>query len=148
MPDPGKFLLLAGFSSTLYMTGVIAVVQRVHYPLMSRVHDSAFRAYHADHVRLISAVVLVPMCVELLSSGLLLLWPPPGSSPVLVVAGFAAALATWGVTACWSVPCHEALAQGFDLNVHRRLVRTNWVRTVAWFVHAVILVILVYSALS
>ena len=30
------------------------------------------------------------------------------------------------------VPCHSRLAQGFDEPTWRRLVATNWIRTVAW----------------
>jgi hypothetical protein len=29
-------------------------------------------------------------------------------------------------------PSHARLAQRFDADVHARLVRTNWIRTVAW----------------
>ena len=31
-----------------------------------------------------------------------------------------------------SVPMHERLGRGFDPAAHRRLVATNWIRTIAW----------------
>ena len=41
-------------------------------------------------------------------------------------------LLIWGITAFVSVPAHQRLAQGFDLEAHTRLVQTNWIRTLAW----------------
>jgi hypothetical protein len=35
-------------------------------------------------------------------------------------------------TARLQVPCHRKLARGFDADVARRLVATNWIRTVCW----------------
>ena len=41
-----------------------------------------------------------------------------------------------GVTAFVSVPLHEKLAAGgYDADTHRRLVRTNWLRVFAWWLH-------------
>jgi len=41
-------------------------------------------------------------------------------------------------TGFWQVPAHRRLEGGFDVATHRRLVQTNWVRTVAWSARAVI----------
>jgi hypothetical protein len=38
----------------------------------------------------------------------------------------------WISTALLQAPAHGRLAQGFDAVVHRRLVRSNWIRTLAW----------------
>lgn len=128
--------LLACLASTLYMTGAIAVVHWVHYPLFERVEASAFRRYHEQHVRLITPVVALPMLVELLSSGWLTIWPPPGSGRWLAGSSLIAAMVTWAVTASLSVPLHGRLAEGFDPTSHRALVRTNAIRAAAWFAHS------------
>ena len=39
-------------------------------------------------------------------------------------------LSTWGI----QVPCHARLSRGFDARTHRRLVRSNWIRTICWTV--------------
>ena len=44
----------------------------------------------------------------------------------------------WVSTGLWQVPAHRRLAGGFDAVTHRRLVRTNWVRTVAWSARGII----------
>ncbi len=105
--------LLACLASTLYMTGVIVVVQVVHYPLFERVETTAFTRYHAEHVRLMTFVVLVPMVVELLSSAWLVFRCPHGASPWLAWVGLTAAVVTWLATARLSVPLHDRLARGF-----------------------------------
>ena len=142
-----KITLLACLASTLYMTGVIAVVQVVHYPLFARVDPSAFPRYHSEHIRLIGLVVMVPMAVELVTSGLLVVRRPDGTSPGLALAGLAAVLATWVITAVWSVPSHDRLAWGFDATAHQTLVWTNVLRALGWVAHSVTVLIMTGRAL-
>ena len=142
-----KIALLACLASTLYMTGVIAVVHVVHYPLFARVDPAAFPRYHSEHTRLIGLVVILPMTVELVTSGLLIVCRPDGTSPGLALAGLAAALATWIVTAVWSVPSHDRLALGFDATAHRTLVWTNGLRALGWLAHSVIVLVMTGRAL-
>ena len=48
--------------------------------------------------------------------------------------GFFLLAFVWGVTAVFSVPAHGRLLEGFDEVAHRKLVRTNWLRTLGWSV--------------
>lgn len=82
-----EFVLLACLASTLYMTGVIVVVQVVHYPLFERVEATSFRRYHAEHVRLMTLVVIVPMIVELVTSGMVGLSPDGDDEPMAGLGG-------------------------------------------------------------
>ncbi len=134
-----ELALLACLASTLFMSGVIAFVQVVHYPLFGEVEAASFRAYHAAHVRRTTYVVIVPMVVELVTSLVLVVSPPPGSGRPSAGLGLAAVAVTWLATAMLSVPLHDRLAGGFDRDAHRTLVSTNGVRLVAWFVHAGVL---------
>jgi hypothetical protein len=139
--------LLACLASTLYMTGVIAVVQWVHYPLFERVERAAFPPYHAEHVRLMTYVVFAPMVIELLTSAWLAMWPPRGSDGWLSAAGLLAAIVTWILTAGVSVPLHNRLARGFEAVAHRALVRSNALRTAAWLAHSAIVLTMAAGAL-
>lgn len=142
-----ELALLACLASTLYMTGVIVVVQVVHYPLFERVETIAFPRYHAEHVRRMTPVVLLPMLVELVSSAWLAFRRPEGASPWLCWVGLAAALVTWAATGWLSVPLHNRLAREFEAGAHRALVRTNVVRTVAWSVHSATVLAMTAGAL-
>jgi hypothetical protein len=121
MNDPFvRFNLLAHLASTVYMVGLIWFVQVVHYPLMGAIGDSEFSAYEQRHMSLTTWVVA-------------LFWFRPTGVSIWSVWGGVILLAIiWLSTALLQVPCHEALSKGLDADVHRRLVSTNWIRTVAW----------------
>jgi len=118
--------------ATVFMAGLIVFVQIVHYPLMARVGASTFVDYERGHTVRTGWVVIPPMLTEVATA----LWlagmtPIPGSRTV-AYAGLALLAVIWLSTAALQAPAHGRLSQGFDETVHRRLVRTNWIRTVAW----------------
>ena len=125
-------LLLSHAAATLFMCGVIAVVQAVHYPLMA-LAEARWLEYAAAHSRRISLVVGPAMGLEAVAALLVALAPPPGVSAWLSQAGLALLAVVWGSTAFVQVPLHARLGAGFEAGAHRRLVGTNWVRTLAWF---------------
>jgi hypothetical protein len=134
MTDLVRWLRWSELVSTLFMTGLIWFVQVVHYPLFARVGAGHSVAYQAEHIDRTGLVVAVPMLVELASCALLTfrgdtaVWQRwPGALLLAIV---------WIGTAVLLVPAHEALARGFDANVHARLVGTNWIRTAAWSARA------------
>lgn len=132
------FLLLACLGSTCFMTGLIWLVQLVHYPLLGEVGVASFGRYHAEHVRRIGPIVAGLMLIELFSAGGLIVVRPSGIPVWLAIAGFAAVTITWISTAAVQVPLHGRLATGFDPVAHRQLVRSNWVRTISWTAHSAI----------
>jgi len=125
-------VLLLHVLVTLVMVGLIWFVQVVHYPLFGQVGRDTFAAYEAEHMRRTTWVVAAPMLVEL-ATGILLLWQRPAGVPAWMAwVGIALLAVIWASTVWLQVPCHEALRQGFSDAAHAELVRTNWVRTVAW----------------
>ncbi|MFM9043276.1 MAG: hypothetical protein ACKOPI_03900 [bacterium] len=131
------------------MLGVAWFVEVVHYPLFARVGKTQFRTYHAEHSSRTSLVVIMPMIVELASSVWLAFDPPTGSSgdplQTLAIAGAILAALTWIVTFGGAVPAHQALEPGFDSAIHRRLMRSNLIRTVIWTAHAGVVVAILAS---
>ncbi len=125
-------LLLVHAGSTWFMLGLVWFVQWVHYPLFAAVGHDSFAGYEALHTRRTTWLVMPPMLIELASSGLLL-WVVGGP---LTWVGLGLLAAIWLSTVCWQVPCHTALQAGFDAQLHRRLVLSNWLRTVLWTVRA------------
>lgn len=125
-------VLLLHAAVTLAMAGVILVGQLVHYPLFRHVGAATFATYQAEHLRRITWIVAPLMTTELGTAGLLVWSPPPGVPAWQGWAGFALVVFIWGTTALVQVPLHDRLAEGFDAAVHRRLVRTNWLRTGSW----------------
>lgn len=148
-----QLLLVVHLGVTWFMTGVIWIVQVVHYPLFGRVGAAGYEVYQADHVRLISYVVLPAMLVEL-ATACVLAWQSPTlcspshvSARTLWVANLVLLAVIWSSTFLVQVPAHEQLAGGFDADAHRRLVSSNWIRTVAWSLRAFGLAALLYAGL-
>lgn len=132
-------LLKANVAATLFMTGVIWFVQVVHYPLFKFVNPIYFKTYEQKHQTLTTWVVAPPMLVEL-SSAILLFWFRPERIPTVdLTLGLALLVVIWLSTALIQVPCHEALSRGFDPQMHARLVRTNWIRTISWTLRSLLL---------
>jgi hypothetical protein len=123
------------------MVGVIWYVQLVHYPLMDRVAAAAFPAFHREHSRRTSWVVVGPMMCEATTAGLLLV-PGLARAPTgLASVGVVLVVLLWVSTFTVQVPLHRRLAAGFDPAVHRRLVSGNWLRTAAWSARGVVAVL-------
>ena len=128
----------------MFMTGLIWFVQVVHYPLKAFVGRVEFLAYQEAHVRRTGWVVGPPMLAEVFTLALLLWDSPFPRGDGLLLASAVVLLLIWGATAVFSVPAHGRLAQGFEVDVHRRLVLTNWLRTFGWSLRSLLL--LVYIA--
>lgn len=146
------WVLVAALAATWMMTGVIWVIQLVHYPAFDAIErgadDEAWRRFGDRHRSSISFVVALPMLVEGVT-GIWLAVDPPGSSgsALPLIAGALMAVA-YGTTAFVSVPLHERLTHRWDPDAHRRLVSTNWIRTAAWTARAIVLAALAVSVFT
>ena len=77
------------------------------------------------------------------------MWSPEGVAPSLA----ASVVAQLVEVECRDVhalglagPDHERLGRAWDPAVARRLLRLNWVRTVAWSAHAAVVLVLLGQA--
>jgi hypothetical protein len=133
-----RWLLAAHAFVTLFMTGLIWFVQVVHYPLFDRVGKSDFAAYEKQNTRRTGWLVGGPMVIEL-GLAATLAWSPGGTA---AWCGLALLGIIWLSTTVGQVPMHRRLERGFDQAAHRRLVRGNWVRTIAWSLRGVLAVLM------
>ena len=133
-------LLLSHAVATWGMVAVIWFVQVVHYPLFAAVGLESFARYEALHTTRISFVVMPLMVAELAGAAAFALSPEPLAFATRAERGLGLALVLglWASTFLLSVPEHARLAGGFDADAHRRLVLTNWVRTVLWSLRGVL----------
>lgn len=126
-------LLSAHLLSTWFMVGLIWFVQVVHYPLFDAVADADRLSYARRHARRTTWVVAPVMSVEAVTALWLAAQPPSHlAGSWLPAAGAALVVALWLATALIQVPLHDRLAAGGGHDVVARLVRSNWVRTLAW----------------
>jgi uncharacterized membrane protein len=141
-------VLIAQVAVSCFLTGLIWLVQVVHYPLMAKVGAERFAEYERLHAAWITPVVGPAMLVEAAIAALLLVHRPASVPAWAVYAGAALVALLWAVTFFVSVPCHAVLAQGFDAAAHQRLVSTNWIRTAAWTARAALAVWMLWLAVA
>ncbi len=118
-----NLVFLAHTAATLYLVGVIWLVQLLVYPSM---------AHAGAHTSRITPVVAPAMIVELLTAIYLVFAPLETIDYRFFWGGLILALIIWASTFLLQVPLHDQLAKGLNSNVQARLVLTNWLRTIAW----------------
>lgn len=138
----GEFAMLGPLhlAATSYMTGLIWFVQLVHYPGFARVPAEGFVGYTQAHVARTFWVV-GPVMIAEATLALALVWRTPAET--LGWVGFGLLAVVWLSTAILQVPAHDRLTREHDPAAIARLVRTNWLRTVAWTGRAVVALFLV-----
>lgn len=140
-----KSILLLAFGFTAFNTGLVWLVQLVHYPGFLLVGKSAFAAYHHFHMQTITRIVGPSMLLELiLSLAALYYWQ---DLPLRFAYLFTLILlgVIWIHTALVAVPLHGQLASG-DPKIMEQLITTNWWRTIAWTLRAGVLCWILYRA--
>ena len=129
-------LWLIHLISAAFMTGLIWVIQLLHYPAFADVAESGFNDFHRRHTARITWIVAPVMAIELFT-GIALVFYFPGQ--VLAKLNLLLILVTWLSTAFMSVPCHNQLSLKRDQMQIEKLVKTNWPRTVIWSVRLILL---------
>ncbi len=126
--------------TTLMMAGIIWFVQIVHYPLFREVGSGKFVAYENQHTTR-TGWVIAPIMVLELGTGIAVTWLGNTAVPdVLEWSGIVLLLIIWGSTFLIQVPCHRALSDRYDPLILHRLITSNWIRTIAWSLRALIVI--------
>lgn len=115
--------------ATWALVGLIWTVQLALYPIFSSVGPGEFKEYHNRYTDQITWVVAPLMLAELLTGAWLVI---QGARDLWLLLSLAPLALNWLSTWLVQVPLHRQLSAGFDAHVHRRLVATNWWRTLAW----------------
>lgn len=118
-------------AATGFMTGIIWFVQLVHYPRLDEIPTGRFQLYHRKYTGVMAPLVGPVMLIELTTA--VLLWSQaPAAERAWHSAGLIILAAIWYSTIRQQIPCHQQLKDGYDPIAHRRLVATNWTRTLCW----------------
>lgn len=138
-------VLLVNFVATAVMTGVIWFVQWVHYPLLATVAIDRAVETAVEHQRRTGQIVAIPMAVEGFTTLGLLFSRPEGVQFVWPMVGAVLLAFALGSTLFLSVPLHAKMATNPSADVGRRLVVTNWPRTIAWSLRAVVCTVMIWQ---
>ena len=144
--EVGQWIVGLNAVSSLVMVGLIWFVQIVHYPLLSLFGPGISTSVADEHQRRTGFVVAAPMAIEGLTTLALLFDRPEGvwvGWPWIGAVVLAIVLAS---TVFLSVPLHARMSRGHDDRTGRRLVLTNWPRTVGWTARGVIGAVMVIQS--
>ncbi len=141
-------ILLANFVATCLMTGVIWFVQWVHYPLLAKIPVDRAVETAIEHQRRTGQVLAIPMAVEGFTTLGLLISRPESVQIFWPWFGAVLLAVALGSTVFVSVPLHAKMAANPTTDIGRRLVVTNWPRTIAWSLRAVVCSVMICKSFS
>ena len=118
---------------------LIWLVQTIIYPGLARIPADDFVQYHAWYVTRITMIVLPLMIGEV---SIAIAWFILQDDTVYPMVAGGLVIIVWWSTITFQVPIHNSLRAGKDKSKLRRLVATNWIRTVAWTIKAFLVVVL------
>jgi|AntRauTorcE11898_2_1112593.scaffolds.fasta_scaffold39683_1 hypothetical protein len=142
--SPELIFLINTFAS-FFMTGLIWIVQLVHYPSFHHVSAGNFVAFQQHHVNSIDKIV-IPVMVAEITTSFGLAWIDGFTS--LNAVGFYVVILIWAATGLFSVPAHSTLEDHKKEEAINRLVSTNWIRTILWTMKSGISLYLLYQFYS
>lgn len=119
-------ILILQILSCFFLTGLIWTIQVVHYPSFAFVTNQ-FSKFHIFHSTRISFVVIPMMLIELLTA-IYLVW----ISPSAFAMNACGVVLVWMSTFFLSVPIHNQLSDKQNTDLIRKLILTNWPRTILW----------------
>jgi len=129
-------LFLINFASSLFLCGLIWVIQILHYPFFARLERGSYSEHQEKHMFVISFLVIPVMLAELFTSALLVL--QPSDYQVEFIIGLILVLLVWASTFFVQVPIHQKLLSGYDKKTIQKLVSTNWIRTILWTLKSIL----------
>ena len=139
---PNNFVLLGHLIFTSIMTGVIWVIQIVHYPSFHFIEKELYTAFQKFHMNKISIIVIPIMLAELIT-GMMLFLDKSAKSPFLIVS-FVILVLIWLITGVFFSKAHNELMTGYQELVVNQLVVMNWIRTLLWTFRLLLLICFVY----
>lgn len=141
-----KALFLTNIACSLFLTGLIWVVQLVHYPSF-QFWGSRMSEAHAFHSLRISMIVVPAMMLELASSFALSMSEMPYKGWHIL--GLMIVLLIWAITFFFIVPVHNVIPFVDAPNASiQKLVSLNTWRTTLWTLKSIVGIYLLWKYLS
>lgn len=121
-----------------FLAGLIWTVQLLIYPSFRFVEKNNYRSFHLFHMKTITPIVAPVMILEFIISCF-------NSYRHAHYYSVAFLIVIWGTTFLISVPIHEKLLMNKDEKLINNLIKTNWLRTIAWTLKLLFISILLFD---
>lgn len=136
-------VFLLNFASSLFLCGLIWLIQILHYPFFANLERENYTKYQQRHMYLISFLVIPVMLMELITSVLLVF--QPSDFQVEFIIGLILVVLIWASTFFVQMPIHQKLLQGYDREIIQNLVSTNWIRTIGWTTKSILSIYIAFE---
>ena len=141
MTELNHFIFIIHIASTLFMTGLIWIIQLLHYPSYRYIQVEKFTDYQRFHTHRITYIVGPVMLSEVLSGIYLTVL---NDWTTFYTLNFIGLCIIWLSTLFFSIPAHNKLNEGFNDKTISNLLKTNWIRTLTWTIRAILLLDLLF----
>lgn len=139
-------ILLANIVLCALLTGLIWTIQVVHYPSFLGVGELQFATWHQQHMNSITFLVGPLMLLEAMAALGFLSFTSHFQPGFLVFLASGLVLFIFAHTFIIAAPLHGVLVKtGYDEALIKKLVATNWWRTIAWTLRLGILIYLYFQ---
>ena len=136
------FLFLA-----IYNAGCMTTLQLQHYAIYPSVGRENFANYLRANNRAAAIPTIIPAMLLLLASIVLMFYHPPFVRPAEAAALLILNVIALVSTFTWQRPLQAEMAEnGYDEAKVRRLIATNWIRTIAHLGIALLAIVLIARA--
>ena len=140
--ERSTIILISNLVLSAFLTGLIWVIQVVHYPLFLRIEPDEFRAYEQSHQKRISMIVAPVMIVDIILSLLLVFTNYMENAQAYIIVAFALNLAVFASTLFIFSPIHQKLGNQYDNALIKKLISLNLMRTAMWTARTILLMVL------
>jgi hypothetical protein len=130
-------VLLGNLAVTLFLTGLVWVLQVVQFPLMLSARSIDFPNYVKQQRARNTILMAPPMLAEMITAVWLLYDPRAPHRDAFHA--LLLLIVIWIATFAWIIPIHAKLIRSFDEDLVRKLIRRNWIRTICWTLRSAIL---------
>jgi len=123
-----------------FFTGLIWFVQIVHYPLFLEIKPEKFTDYEQKHTKRTGLLVAPTMVAELIFGIGFWYYAP---STIWNHLALVLLLLVWASTFLIQVPLHNQLAQKRNETLIKKLIQSNWVRTICWTLRLILMFVII-----
>lgn len=123
-------ILFFHFFLTFFMTGVIWLIQLIHYPSFSFIDKNKYSKFQTFHMNKITPIV-GPIIILEVSTGFYLLYFF-NSESIFFLINFLINILILMMTIIVFGTIHKKLIDGFKTSLFKKLISLNWIRTFLW----------------
>ena len=110
------------------LVGIILITQFVNYPLFKKI-DQNFEIIHKEYTKKMGYIVAPIMVLEAITVSSMYIYYPKSNVLILIIC---LTIIIWLSTFLIQVPIHKTISFKKDSKKIKRLISTNYIRTISW----------------